>query len=619
MITKFLKLIPAVMMAAGMFSVGAPALAEDPTPLNTKPTTIATQPGSNWVVSKEAVYENGAATSCTTTVARPVNSTELNRSIGVAKFQPGPGDLARITIAISTTGSLTESFISVDDSESSILEYRAWLATKHSLPDGSQITNSIVTSATNVVLAPATDSSGANTYTALLTQTVSKSVDVDSGSFGQFVGTGFVLLPYTDQGGFVYETLSGPANGDAHWRTMYKVEVCITYTYVLPTPTPTATPTATNTPTSTATPTDTPTSTPTATPTATNTPTATPTNTPTVTPSNTPTNTPSPTATPSPTNTPSATPIPMAVCHWDKEPPVKNSGNVTYTQSGVFWAENGTGRWEFIAVPKVGSSMVVTSGLSLPVTTTMTLNLGTDYVLRVLGRNGQWSTSAECSTFVPTSIQLVSLRATREGLNVAVRWQVASEVNTFGYRIYRSATAERASATMVTAGTIAATGSGGTYAWVDEEAPTGASYYWLQEVELGGTVTEYGPAVVGPMLPSGPYLPLSLTRTVTGAVQIDLTPPVTYMMNLTNTAPWPGTMIQVYRYQVPAYIFQSVSGILPITATSWTEVAAPLAETPYWVMVRFVEPGGANYTERWYSGVAPAWAPPFRTYLPMIR
>ncbi len=234
-----------------------------------------------------------------------------------------------------------------------------------------------------------------------------------------------------------------------------------------------------------------------------------------------------------------------------------------------------------------------------------------------------WTSNEVLNVTIPTAIQLVSFNATRDSQNVAVHWQVASEQNTLGYRIYRSLTGTRASATLVSGGVIAATGSGGNYAWVDEEAPTGASYYWLEEVENSGAVTEYGPAVVGPMLPSGPYLPLSLTRTLTGAVQIELTPPLTYMLDMTGTAPWPGSLIQVNRYQVPSYIFVDVSGLLPITSTTWTEVSAPRAETQYWVLVRFVEPGGANYTERWFTGIAPAWDPaaglPIKTFIPMVR
>jgi protocatechuate 3,4-dioxygenase beta subunit len=109
---------------------------------------------------------------------------------------------------------------------------------------------------------------------------------------------------------------------------------------------------------------------------------------------------------------------------------------------------------------------------------------------------------------VPTAIQLVSLRAARTGQSVAVTWQTSNEANTLGYRIYRSVTAERATATLATAGVIAATGAGtgASYEWVDAAAPSGAAFYWLEEIETSGALTEYGPATVGGVFRG--YLPV---------------------------------------------------------------------------------------------------------------
>jgi hypothetical protein len=205
---------------------------------------------------------------------------------------------------------------------------------------------------------------------------------------------------------------------------------------------------------------------------------------------------------------------------------------------------------------------------------------------------------------------------------VSVTWGTSSEQNPLGFRLCRSLVNQRNTCSDLFSGVIAATGSGtgARYQWTDASALEGWTvYYWLVEVETTGVMIEVGAAQAADYY----IFPLSLTRSLTGAVVIDFTPPVTYMMNLTWTAPWPGSMIQVYRYKVPSYIFMDVSGILPITATTWTEVAAPQAETPYWVMVRYVEPGGANYTERWSTGVAPAWDPaaalPIKSFFPMVR
>jgi len=108
----------------------------------------------------------------------------------------------------------------------------------------------------------------------------------------------------------------------------------------------------------------------------------------------------------------------------------------------------------------------------------------------------------------PTAIQLVSLRALRAGSAVNVTWQTANEANTLGYRIYRSTSGARTDATLVSAGVIAATGAGtgASYEWVDANAPSATSYYWLEEVETSGAVTEYGPVSVGGLVRN--YLPV---------------------------------------------------------------------------------------------------------------
>ncbi|HXQ21286.1 MAG TPA: choice-of-anchor E domain-containing protein, partial [Candidatus Acidoferrales bacterium] len=102
-----------------------------------------------------------------------------------------------------------------------------------------------------------------------------------------FNGPGSLTMPVTASATF---QASGAGNLVTQVTTTAGVNVCATYTYLLPTPTPTSTPTPTVT------------NTPTVTPTPTNTPTATPTRTPT----NTPTTTPTPTNTPTPTVTPTA-------------------------------------------------------------------------------------------------------------------------------------------------------------------------------------------------------------------------------------------------------------------------------------------------------------------------
>lgn len=114
-----------------------------------------------------------------------------------------------------------------------------------------------------------------------------------------------------------------------------------------------------------------------------------------------------------------------------------------------------------------------------------------------------------------TAIDLVSFNATAQKSGVAVRWQTSAEINTFGFRLFRSTTGSRADAVQVTPELIPAQGrgqGGATYTWNDSSASAGQRYfYWLQEVEASGATNEYGPATVitsSPASGSFLYLPL---------------------------------------------------------------------------------------------------------------
>jgi uncharacterized repeat protein (TIGR01451 family) len=117
-----------------------------------------------------------------------------------------------------------------------------------------------------------------------------------------------------------------------------------------------------------------------------------------------------------------------------------------------------------------------------------------------VGNNPVTETNEIIHLFGPTAIQLSSLRALRTSGGASVMWQTAQEINTLGFRLYRSSTPARQDAALATPGVIAATGSatGGSYTWLDAGmAPTGTLYYWLQEIDTTGAVTEYGPVLAG--------------------------------------------------------------------------------------------------------------------------
>ncbi|MCP4716629.1 MAG: hypothetical protein GY868_16025, partial [Deltaproteobacteria bacterium] len=95
-----------------------------------------------------------------------------------------------------------------------------------------------------------------------------------------------------------------------------------------------------------------------------------------------------------------------------------------------------------------------------------------------------------------TAITLNFFSATGRSDGVMVTWQTAQEVDTLGFNLYRSS-AEGAPRTKINTGIIPgliSSVSGRTYAYLDHGATRGISdYYFLEEVDLGGRWTLYGP------------------------------------------------------------------------------------------------------------------------------
>jgi len=97
-----------------------------------------------------------------------------------------------------------------------------------------------------------------------------------------------------------------------------------------------------------------------------------------------------------------------------------------------------------------------------------------------------------------TAIELLQFTATRAGATVRVRWVTGTELDTWGFHLYRSTDGSRANAVQVTPELIVAQGRGReqtVYTWIDRDVVEETSYtYWLHEIELDGSTHEYGPA-----------------------------------------------------------------------------------------------------------------------------
>lgn len=95
----------------------------------------------------------------------------------------------------------------------------------------------------------------------------------------------------------------------------------------------------------------------------------------------------------------------------------------------------------------------------------------------------------------PNVIDLLSFRTIRTSQGVQVQWETGSEQHTWGFHVLRSSTGSRSNASRVTPSLVLGRGSnttGATYSWMDTTVQGGATYtYWLQEVELDGTIHVY--------------------------------------------------------------------------------------------------------------------------------
>ncbi|MCB8925924.1 MAG: carboxypeptidase regulatory-like domain-containing protein [Ardenticatenaceae bacterium] len=112
----------------------------------------------------------------------------------------------------------------------------------------------------------------------------------------------------------------------------------------------------------------------------------------------------------------------------------------------------------------------------------------------------------------PTAVTLTSFSATNLGnQQVRINWTTESEVDNFGFRIYRSSSNSFGSATEVHFEPTAVpggSGPGSSYSYTDTVPDNGTYYYWLVDVETGGATEIHGPISVNVTPFISIYLPL---------------------------------------------------------------------------------------------------------------
>jgi hypothetical protein len=112
----------------------------------------------------------------------------------------------------------------------------------------------------------------------------------------------------------------------------------------------------------------------------------------------------------------------------------------------------------------------------------------------------------------PTAIELVSFSAeTTPERHVALNWETATERDNAGFNIFRSPTAtfDASSAVQINESLIAAEGSlgqGASYTFTDSTVPSGVWYYFLEDIDMYGVRTQYGPVIVDASAPTSAAL-----------------------------------------------------------------------------------------------------------------
>jgi hypothetical protein len=101
------------------------------------------------------------------------------------------------------------------------------------------------------------------------------------------------------------------------------------------------------------------------------------------------------------------------------------------------------------------------------------------------------NTNSTAHTLAFTAVDLNALEALPSPSGgVLVKWQVSNLRNALGFHVMRGDSADVTSAKRVTERMIAAQGE--SYSWTDA-AGSADAYYWLEEHELSGKITVYGP------------------------------------------------------------------------------------------------------------------------------
>jgi hypothetical protein len=112
-------------------------------------------------------------------------------------------------------------------------------------------------------------------------------------------------------------------------------------------------------------------------------------------------------------------------------------------------------------------------------------------------------------------VDLLWFNARPEGRSIVLRWETASEVGNTGFNLYRATSLGgekmQLNADLIPSKVPPGSPLGAEYSWLDTQVVAGTIYYyWLEDVDIYGRTTLYGPvkakAQAPKLLPKGPSL-----------------------------------------------------------------------------------------------------------------
>jgi len=108
--------------------------------------------------------------------------------------------------------------------------------------------------------------------------------------------------------------------------------------------------------------------------------------------------------------------------------------------------------------------------------------------------------NSSTTTCGPTAVTLTAFTASEVEGNVVLDWETASEYNTLGFNLYKAASADgekvKVNDSLLPSNVIPGSLKGAAYTYTVGAASTGETYYWLEEVDISGGTTLYGPAAL---------------------------------------------------------------------------------------------------------------------------